>query len=187
MPLQVGLEAWVIQDGNYGEFEAGCDYRFALEIYAAELAPLTEAPAELSLRYIARDHHEAEGEVIYCSDEAWVVDFGVPAYDEGPPPPWASVGIFVRGHVSLGVAPFLYRERLKEEADMPDLLRNWQLRGIQLETTPWLEKKDPVGGTLIYRDATRESFRPVEKTDAWNDDNGHGDYLLECELKNAAG
>ena len=36
--LHVGLAAWIIQDGNYAEFEVGGEYQFALEFYPHEFA-----------------------------------------------------------------------------------------------------------------------------------------------------
>jgi hypothetical protein len=43
--LQIGLSSWIIQDGNYEEFEVGREYRFALEFYAPDLA-IDDLPVE---------------------------------------------------------------------------------------------------------------------------------------------
>ena len=32
--LQIGLSSWIIQDGNYGDFECHAIERFALEFYS---------------------------------------------------------------------------------------------------------------------------------------------------------
>jgi hypothetical protein len=81
------------------------------------------------------------------------------------------------------VDPFFYFERLKNERGIPNLFRQWLIRRIMLETTPWKEEVDPHGRKLITRDTTRESYVEVPATDAWNHDAGHGHYILESELR----
>lgn len=180
--VHVGLAAWIIQDGNYGEFEIGREYRFALEFYPHDVATAPAASSSPHLAHIGNALHEAVGTIVSCIDSAWVVDFGVPAFQEAKPPAWAKPGTLVSGRFYLGVDPFFYFERLKNERGIPDLFRNWFIRRILLETTPWKEETDPHGRKLITRDSTRESFVEVRATDAWNHDGGHGHYIFECEL-----
>ena len=63
---------------------------------------------------------------------------------------------------------------------MPNLYRQWFIRRILLETTPWLESVDGTGRTLRSRDDSKVSYVDVNATDAWNHDDGHAHYLLEC-------
>jgi len=69
--------------------------------------------------------HEALGTVIRVTTSSWVVDFGVPAFKDSHPPAWAKVGVRVSGTVYIGIDPFFYFERLKDEPGMPDLFREW--------------------------------------------------------------
>jgi hypothetical protein len=36
---QIGLSSWIIQDGNYGDFETGQVLGFALEFYSENFRP----------------------------------------------------------------------------------------------------------------------------------------------------
>jgi hypothetical protein len=181
--LQVGLSAWIIQDGNYKEFEVGREYRFALEFYPDEIVVDPDQHSEPRLSLVGNAIHEARGTVLFRSDSAWAVDFGVPAYQEAKPPAWAKIGTSIRGRIYVRVDPFFYFESLKFEDGMPNLFRQWFVRRILLETTPWRTATDAEGRKVLSRDATRESFVDVPATDAWNHDGGHGHYLLECELR----
>lgn len=180
--LNIGLSAWIIQDGNYGDFEAGRAYRFALEFYPQEVHSTLESSREATLSPIGSALHDAVGKIIFRSDGVWVVDFGVPAFYQSHPPEWATIGSLVEGRVYIGVDPFLYFESLIHSEGMPDLFRHWLVRRISLETTPWIEATDSQGRKILTRDTSRESFRDVPATDAWNHDKGHGHYVLECEL-----
>jgi hypothetical protein len=179
--IHIGLDAWIIQDGNYREFETGGEYRFALEFYPHQIAASDGQPAG-RLLHITDALHDVIGTILFCSESVWVVDFGVPAFQESKPPAWARVGASVVGRVYIGVDPFFYFERLKDEPGMPDLFRWWVIRRIQLETTPWKESTDDQGRKVRRRDETRESYVDVPATEAWNHDGGYGHYVLECEL-----
>ena len=181
--LHVGLSAWIIQDGNYGEFEAGREYLFALEFYPHDMVVAPTVSSTPRLVHLGNALHEAVGTIVTCIDSAWVIDFGVPAFQEAKPPGWATPGTSVSGRCYLGVDPFFYFERLKNERGIPNLFRQWLIRRIMLETTPWKEEVDPHGRKLITRDTTRESYVEVPATDAWNHDAGHGHYILESELR----
>jgi hypothetical protein len=93
--------------------------------------------------------------------------------------------MLVSGRVYLGVDPFLYREELKNEPGMPNLLRKWVVRRIFFETTPWSESTDASGQKVITHADVPRSFVEVQRTDAWSDDGGHAHYILECELESA--
>ena len=176
--LHVGLDSWIIQDGNYADFQSGAEYRFALEFYPHALAP---APNTLlpQLRHRTGGVNEVQGTVLHCSDSAWVVDFGVPAFNIGTPPEWATrPGQSIVGLVHLGVDPYFYKEDLRNRAGMPDLFRRWRVLRILLETTPWVQTDQ----RTWCRDHSQESFREVATTNAWDDDDGNGHYVLECTL-----
>ena len=61
--LHVGLDAWIIQDGNYADFQSGAEYRFALEFYPHALAP---APNALSPQLRQRTGGVYEGKALFC-------------------------------------------------------------------------------------------------------------------------
>ncbi|MBI5432136.1 MAG: hypothetical protein HZA52_04820 [Planctomycetes bacterium] len=187
MTFHIGLAAWIIQDGNYEDFEVGREYRFALEFYPHDVVVAPDASSIPRLAHVGNARHDAVGTIVFCSDAAWVVDFGVLAFQEAKPPSWAKPGTVVSGRFYLGVAPFFYFERLKEVRGMPDLFRQWFIRRILLETTPWKEESDPHGRKFRTRDSSRESFIEVPATDAWKHDGGSGHYVLECEQRMGPG
>lgn len=182
--LHIGLSAWIIQDGNYSDFERGTAARFALEFYSerglAVVADSHEAP-KLDHRFDAI--YSARGVVRFCSDEVWVVDFGdIMAYREEQPPRGISAGVVVSGELYLGIDPFFYFERLFRFPGMPPLIYEWEIAGIQMVTAPLVETSDQSGRKVLVRDVTKLTRVPLSKTDAWNDDGGHGEYVLECRL-----
>ena len=177
--MHVGLSSWIVQDGNYGDFESGKSYRFALEFYPHEFARC-QAGSPL-LRHTAGGMHEARGNIVRATKSHWVVDFGVPAFQNSKPPRWVKAGRSVQGTVYIGVDPFFYFEVLKDEPGMPDLFRTWQVRRILLETTPWRETTDASGRRVIARAEVPPTFIEVPRTDAWKDDDGRAAYVLECE------
>jgi hypothetical protein len=181
--LRVGLSSWIIQDGNYNEFEVGHEYRFALEFFPHEIVASADSNLMPRLTHISGALHNARGKILFRSEAAWVIDFSVPAYREESAPDWAKVGTWVSGRIYVGVDPFFYFERLKNEIGMPNIFRQWFVRRILRETTPWRETTNAQGTKILSRDATRESFVEVPATDAWHHDGGHADYLLECELR----
>ena len=103
---------------------------------------------------------------MFRTAEIWVVDFGLLAYSENPPPAFATLEAAVTGDVYLGVDPFFYFERLCRLPGMPELRYDWQINSILLETTPWISGSDASGREVRQRDESRISYRQVERTDA---------------------
>lgn len=180
-----GLSSWIIQDENYGDFQIGREYQFALEFAPTHLSASADLRERPGIEHAAGAQHDVRGVVLYRSPAVWVVDFGVPAYAEAEPPDWAHVEARVKGTVYIGVDPFMYSERLRHEPGMPRLSRTWLVKRILLETTPWVESIDSRGRKLQRRVSDARTFRSVPSTDAWNDDGGNADYVLECELQPA--
>lgn len=178
--MNIGLAAWIIQDGNYGEFEMDQTYRFAVEFSPLDLRGCDEV-APPSLRSTNGAKYEAQGTIVRVAESYWVIDFGVAAFQESTPPDWAREGGSVCGTVYIGIDPFFYFEGLKDEPGMPNLFREWTIRQILLETTPWNTFTDPSGSRIMSRADLPPTFKKVPRTDAWNDDGGHGHYVLECE------
>jgi hypothetical protein len=176
----INLSAWIIQDGNYGDFSTGQHAEFALEFFRYDIR-LTECKEKSSI--LKKDWtkgfdlpmYEINAEVIYLSNEVWVVDFGLCAFQETAPPEGLSRGDFVRGGISLGVDPFFYFERLHALPSMPPLIYSWRIKSIRIQTAPFIKK-----GNVFSRDEDKLGYKTIESTDAWKDDNGAGEYLLTC-------
>lgn len=178
--VSIGLSAWIIQDGNYGDFRVGELARFAVEFYPHVIRPAEKPAPALERRWGSM--YRACGQVIYANPEVWVVDFGIKAYQDHAPPAFAREGSWVDGEVYLGVDPFFYFESLYALPGMPALQYEFRIKEILLETTPWLETKDGQGRTTWTRDENRKAFIPVAQTNAWIDDEQMAHYVLNCEV-----
>lgn len=177
--LHIGLSSWIVQDGNYADFECGTTRQFALEFYSdSELTADTRDP---KLTHIQDGKYQATGIVRFCADNVWIVDFGgVLAFREESPPHGFLPGVTVSGVIHFGVDPFFYFERLSKVPGIPSLIYTWQIEEIAIETAPFIEIADPFGRMMMVRDQTKLRRVPIVKTDAWKDDNGMADYLLTC-------
>jgi hypothetical protein len=178
--INVGLSSWIIQDGNYGDFALGQETSFALEFYPHSLRKSQQTVPTLT--QIRGYRYQVCGQVIYQTQEVWVINCGLIAYQEGKPPQYAKKGGWVEGEIQIGIDPFFYFEALYKLPGMPDLTYNFRIANILLETTPWLESTDSTGQKFLARDETQESYTEVSQTQAWQDDNGLAEYILQCEF-----
>ena len=126
--------------------------------------------------------YQVRAQVVHVASNAWVIYFGAPAFQDAAPPAWVENGGCITGRIYVGIDPFFYFEGLKDVTGMPNLFRDWQVRKILLETTPWKETITLTGGKLVVRENSVPTFVEVQHTNAWSDDGGHAHYILECEL-----
>ena len=182
--LHVGLQSWIIQDGNYPDFRSGQEATFALE-FVPTLEPVAD-PGDPRLQHQQGGLYSARGRVVFADPAAWVCDFGVLAYRSDDCPPWATAGASVAGEIYLGIDPFDYVERLHKLPNMPALAYRFSIARIWLETTPWVQETDHYGHQFRRRKDGPPSFQEIAATDAWTDDDTLAHYLLECRLHGAA-
>lgn len=180
-----GLNSWIIQDGNYGDFFCGQVAEFAVELTPAEMG--RSQLGDKWTHYIGDWRNEIAGQLIHVDrtdpeDPAWVFDLGIYAYATFGVPKDLQVGYWVTGTAYLGVDPYFYFEALAENPGMPPLIYSWRIERILLDKTPRLETKDEEGRTVLIRDESQRTIVPIERTDARNDDGGLAEYLLECTL-----
>ena len=170
---EIGLSSWIIQDGNYGDFETGQHAEFALEFYPQSYSK-TDVRSKSS-RSLGAAKYEIVGEVLYASPEAWVLDFGICAFRESEPPEGISVGDFVASEIHLGIDPFFYVARLHSLPSMPALIYSWRIELIRR----FIQAAGLLGKVLV-RDEKESGYEPVAKTDAWKDNEGMAEYVLTC-------
>ncbi|NTX29928.1 hypothetical protein HT746_22885 [Burkholderia pyrrocinia] len=173
--LVAGLDSWIIQDGNYGDFQVGESCRLALAFNGTALRP--SAARVMRCEPVRGSFCNVVARIVFSAPKVWVVDFGVKAYCEARPPRFANVGDWVEGEIWVGVDPFFYMDRLHRMPGMPDLFIDWHVTRIRLETTPWVEETSG-GQTRLRRDVEHEAWVDKNATDAGRDDEGRGHYLL---------
>src|SRR6185369_1052413 len=176
--LALGLSSWIIQDGNYEDFAQGDLAAFAVEFYAPKnlLESLPSLDKRPSMRHLEDSTYEVLGQVIHISEDWWAIDIGIPIFQEQAPPNGMVLGRWVRGSVWLGVDPFFYFERLSHDPGAPAMIFDWKIEVIEIQTAPFVE----IEPRHMVRDKALLGWKSVERSDAWNDDNGHAEYLLRC-------
>lgn len=169
--VEIGVDAWIIQDGNYEEFHVGAEVRCAIEFHG-DLSLSDERRAGLT--HIRQNFYQVCAQVIFLKPSAWGIDFGLSVFQECRPPDFLSLGAWVKGEIGISIDPFFYKERLVNEAAIPDLFNTWQIVSITCDNTPWVEP----GDGPAFRDPGNPRWTEVQCTDAWNDDAGRGSYLI---------
>jgi hypothetical protein len=180
--LSIGVDSWIIQDGNYDDFAVGEARKFALEFSGKQLT--SSQTKERSALLLKTSIYKVSAQVVYVDPKVWVIDFGILAFWESEPPAFAEVGSWVEGDIFIGIDPFFYKEYLHKLPNIPKLTYNWKVEGILLDDTPRLKSVNESGGITLTRDLTREAWRKVERMNAWEDDNGSASYILQCEMVN---
>ncbi len=129
----IGLASWVIQDGNYGDFEVGQRRRFAVGFFAGNLRePVVHEKAVASL---GEGRYEICGQVVVAKRDLAVLDFGLLAYTDGRPPT-AELGDWRAGRLSLEVDCYSYFEIHATKRGVPPAVYAWTITGIRRQTAP---------------------------------------------------
>ncbi|MEI8013090.1 MAG: hypothetical protein WCI27_11555 [Candidatus Omnitrophota bacterium] len=177
--LTINVDAWIIQDGNYDDFEAGKNYKFALEFYPLKVSKTT--CREKTLVHLGHSYYKLNAHVVFVSSRCWIIDFGLLAYDKIDAKLDVRGGEYVEIEGYLGLDPFFYFEDLKNEENIPPMIYEWAVKKICLDVTPWIENADGEGSKIPVRDKERMAYKEIFKTDVWEDDDGNASYLFEVE------
>ncbi len=173
----LSMSSWVIQDGNYSDFAVGERRRFALEFFDKTLREVE--PGVRSAEALVEARHEITAEVVYARDDLVMLDFGLLAYSDARAPA-AKTGTWRSGIVLLEVDHFAYFETHAKREGIPPAVYAWTITGIWRQTAPYI--LDP-RLNMYVRDQARLGYAPLERTDAWHDDDGHAEYLFRCRLE----
>lgn len=177
--IRIGLNSWIIQDGNYGDFSVGDSSVFALEFCGDALTRSAKRTVELT--HLKESNYRICGKVVFARPNVWVIDVGVQAFWEHALPDSVSVGDWVEGEIFLGIDPFFYKEYLCKEDGIPNLSYSWFIKRIERNDTPWLETSNAHGGKMLTRDESQERWLDTPATNAWDDDDGRADYVLHVD------
>jgi hypothetical protein len=177
----IGLAAWIIQDGNYPDFEVGQTAEFAVEFWIPQGSIAQASSAEVSANHLDDCLYDAVAEVVVQTDQITVLDIGILVYEQTPPqqPPLPQGRVAVQ--LRLAVDPFFYFEILSKTGGVLPLVYSWKIMSILKQTAPFIETVAE-GRRIRIRDQQRLGYEEILKTDAWNDDGGYAEYVLGCNL-----
>jgi hypothetical protein len=171
----IGLSAWVIQDGSYPDFAVGETIEFGVEFHWQPGSAVEVCDSDV-LATLAKDaKYRVVAEKIRETDKTTVLDIGILVYNQfGPQFPDVEHGSRFRTELLLGVDPY----------GSSPLTYSWRITSILRQTAPFMEiaSRCRPFGTAPTRDVSKSNYEEIPRTDAWKDDNGHGQYVLRCEL-----
>jgi hypothetical protein len=178
----IGLAAWVIQDGNYPDFDVGQTVEFALEFWLPEGVAARASNGKVSANNLGDCLYDTVGEVRAQTDQITVLDIGILVYQQtSSQQPSLPQGPRVAVQLRLEVDPFHYFESLSKTGDVLPLVYSWKILSIFRQTAPFIDTVAE-GQKIRIRDPRRLGYEEILKTDAWNDDGGNPQYLLRCDL-----
>jgi len=162
----IGIDSWVIQDGNYPDFVTGQRADFAVEFASRGGLRRLDGAHEASVRWVEDSDYEVTAQIVHDKPNAQVLDFGLRVYHFigiEDPAHESHVGAWVTGVVNVAVDPFFYRDELAREDGFPPLLYGWTVQEVLQRTAD-----EPSG---LVR---------VDRTDAWADGVPSPSYVLRC-------
>ena len=202
--LVIGLEHWVLQDGNYTDFAVGDRRQFAVELgyerthrlEAVDARPRPQvAPSGSTFCYdavaqvkVSRPHPDlGPGVFVLDCGDLWVYGETLLLDDLRSLPE----GTWVGGRISLFVDHFAYMDELASLPAVPPLIRTWEVLGIEELRTQMIQV--PPGHPLFsgpecegpawVSDPSREHWEPVERTTTWPPEGQTAaGYRLRCRL-----
>lgn len=165
----IGVDSWVILDGNYPDFFTGQRTDFAVEFASRSGLARLDGAREPSVRWIADSRYEVIAQVVHDRPNAQVIDFGMLAYHYigiEDPEHRSQVGGWVTGEINLGVDPFFYVDDLANEGGFPALIYSWTVQEV-------LQRSEASG------------LLEIERTDVWGDLSTSPSYVLRCHREPA--
>jgi hypothetical protein len=95
-------------------------------------------------------------------------------------------GTRFRADLELCLDPYHYFEYLSKTGRALPLVYSWRVNSILRQTAPFIEASADSGrldGRMLrVRDASKLAYEAIQRTDAWRDDHGFGEYILNCDL-----
>jgi hypothetical protein len=134
----VGISAWIGQDGKQGDFQRHQKAKFAVEFYPHDFRPI--AAAEKIAECVEDSRYRVHAQVASVLKGAWVVDLGVQAFQQSKPPKGFRQGrLDSGGHLLGDRSVLLFRRACSCPRDPPADLRA-------------VHSQDPYPNCSIHRD-----------------------------------
>jgi hypothetical protein len=139
--------------------------------------------SDVSATHVRDVAYRVTAEKISQSGEITVLNVGILVYSQ-----FASQlsevehGTRFRADLELCVDPYYYFEYLSKIGGALPLVYSWRVNSILRQTAPFIEASADSGRQLRVRDASKLAYEAIQRTDAWRDDHGFGEYILNCDL-----
>jgi hypothetical protein len=172
----ISINSWIIQDGNYPDFEVGQIAEFAVEFWIPEAVKPVACSEEISAKKVGAYLYDTVAEVVLQTDDITILDIGILVYNESSlplrlfPPQGTRFAI----QLGLGVDPFFYFERLCNIPEIPPLIYSWKISSILIQTKPFIEIEIVAKlnflsvGKVLVRDPQQFGYKEIPMTDAWH-------------------
>ncbi len=172
----IGLNAWIVQDGNHPDFGVNETATFAVEFYQRPGTALEASNSDVLATHLRDATYQVVGKKIEETSKITVLDIGILVYSQFESQfAIAGCGTCFQTELNLGVDPYDF------SGHVPAIVYSWHITSILRQTAPFIETVRG-GRKLMTRDASRLGYEEIRKTDAWNDDKGRADYVLVCDL-----
>ncbi len=188
IPLNVGLDAWMIQEGCYDNFCVGDQVDFVLEFFPRWMSH--SRPEVREVEHLGNCYYRLRARIVYRDDSLWIIDAGFRAFCFGQINPLIRRGNWIELEVYLGLDTKCgaYRDRIAE------LMAPYQVMSIRRDTAfrRMMQRQENqaispgsrlvlVGAGGAEQDHPMPPAAEVEATDAWDDDGGRAHYVLQCD------
>ncbi len=173
-------------DGPYDDVKLGQIVEFEIGFNAHSLEPTTQT--EKSTISLGNAEYMFVSEVSYITKHEnflCILDLGFKVGGGYRDLKDVSAGSYLIGQATLFVDDENYWYKLRDDPNYPPLVYTWQINRILLNTTPYIPVITPGGNKTQERDASRQSYLELDKTDVWEDGKKYGvfpSYVLHCTL-----
>ncbi len=179
----LSLDPSVIRDGAHADFHRGQQAAFPVEV-SSEVWQHVEGGSTTAAVRVEGCLYELVARVDAALGEAWVLDCGLLVTARERPPDGVAAGQWLRGRARLGVGP-RPQEPLVEGTAPADY--TWFVERVFHRVADDAGLGDlalGLGSDLagLYGGPEEPGWEELAFTDAWGDDDGEAEYLLECLL-----
>jgi hypothetical protein len=174
MPAEWNLNypSWMIEDGT-PDREIGDSFEwFAIEFWTVKESLVRTDEHLKSAVPIADYNYRVLAELVYLSDKACVIDFGLRAICAiDALSPGCKEGDYLTGQIGIGLP--LSTQMVPEEV-LRHLAHKWRVKAVSADLTPYVA--EPKNSRFYVRDITRIQYQEVQSTKTIKTHN----YVLHC-------
>jgi hypothetical protein len=160
----ISLDGWIIEDGNYPNFEAGQAAEFAVEFWIPKGEVPQDSRQEPGVVLASDLLYDATAKCIVQTEQITILDIGILVYQSGPVPADTrfAIGDTFQSKLIIGVDSYFYFEHLRGTDGAMPLVYSWRIESIFRQTAPFLD----IGPRLRGRDPSRLGYEEIQKTNA---------------------